>query len=69
MSSKLKKISVVIGIIIFFIVIGLFVLIQGIARSRFKTQSYADMEMIARVKRASFETSMNEQLTLVLQMM
>ena len=27
------------------------------------------MEMVARVKRASFETSMNEQLTLVLQMM
>ncbi len=69
MSSKLKKISVAIGIIIFFIVIGLLVLIQGIARSRFRTQSNADMEMIARVKRANFETSMNEQLTLVLQMM
>ena len=69
MSSKLKKISVAIGIIIFFIVIGLLVLIQGIARSRFRTQSNADMEMVARVKRASFETSMNEQLTLVLQMM
>ena len=69
MSSKLKKISVAVGIIIFFIVIGLLVLIQGIARSRFRTQSNADMEMVARVKRASFETSMNEQLTLVLQMM
>ena len=69
MSSKLKKISVAVGIIIFFIVIGLLLLIQGIARSRFRTQSNADMEMVARVKRASFETSMNEQLTLVLQMM
>ena len=69
MNAKLKKISVTVGIIIFFVVIGLFVLIQNIARNRFKTQSYADMEMVARVKRASFETSMNEQLTLVLQMM
>ena len=69
MNAKLKKISITIGIIIFFVVIGLFVLIHGIARSRFRTQSYADMEMVARVKRASFETSMNEQLTLVLQMM
>ncbi|MCR4949435.1 MAG: methyl-accepting chemotaxis protein [Treponema sp.] len=69
MSSKLKKISIAIGIIIFFLVIGLLILIQGIARNRFRSQSYADMEMLARVKRASFETSMNEQLTLVLQMM
>ena len=69
MNEKLKKISISIGVIICFIVAALLILIQGIARSRFRTQSYADMEMVARVKRASFETSMNEQLTLVLQMM
>ena len=69
MTAKLKRISVFLCIIGIFAIIGLTVLIQGIARSRFRTQTFTDMEMVARVKRASFETSMNEQLTLVLQMM
>ena len=69
MSPKLKKISIALAVIGFFGIIGLGFLIQHIARSRFMTQACEDMEMTARVKRASFETSMNEQLTLVLQMM
>ena len=69
MTAKLKRISVLLCVLGAFAVVGLTVLIQGIARSRFRTQTYTDMEMAARVKRASFETSMNEQLTLVLQMM
>lgn len=68
MNAKLKKISALVTIIGIFVAVGLLVLIQGIARGRFRTQSYADMEMDARVKRANFETSMNEQLTLALQM-
>ena len=69
MTAKLKRVSVFLCIFGVFAVFGLAVLIQGIARSRFRTQTYTDLEMAARVKRASFETSMNEQLTLVLQMM
>ena len=69
MNSKLKKISIILAIIGVIALLLLSVLIDQIARKRFRTQSYDDMEMIARVKIANFETSMNEQLTLVLQMM
>ena len=69
MTSKLKRISIILAIVGFVFLVFLSGLINEIARKRFRTQSYDDMEMIARVKRASFETSMNEQLTLVLQMM
>ena len=68
MSPRLKKISTTIIIIGFFALIGLSVLINVIARNYFRTQSFDEMEMTARVKRASFEASMNEQLALVLQM-
>ena len=69
MNSKLKKISIILAIAGVIGLVLLSGLIDQIARKRFRTQSYDDMEMIARVKTASFETSMNEQLTLVLQMM
>ena len=69
MNSKLKKISIILAIAGVIGLILLSGLIDGIARKRFRTEANDDMEMIARVKRASFETSMNEQLTLVLQMM
>ncbi|MBO4532136.1 MAG: methyl-accepting chemotaxis protein [Treponema sp.] len=69
MNPKLKKISIILAIAGVIGLVLLSGLIDNIARRRFRTQSYDDMEMIARVKRASFETSMNEQLTLVLQMM
>ena len=69
MNPKLKKISIILAIAGVIGLVLLSGLIDQIARKRFRTQSYDDMEMIARVKRASFETSMNEQLTLVLQMM
>ncbi len=68
MSPRLKKISTTIIIIGFFALIGLSVLINVIARNYFRTQSFDEMEMTARIKRASFEASMNEQLALVLQM-
>ena len=69
MNSKLKKISIILAITGIIALILLSGLINQIARKRFRTQSYDDMEMTARVKIANFETSMNEQLTLVLQMM
>ena len=69
MNPKLKKISIILAVAGAIGLILLSGLIDQIARKRFRTQSYDDMEMVARVKRASFETSMNEQLTLVLQMM
>ena len=69
MNAKLKKISIILAIAGAIFLVLLSLLINQIARKRFRTQSYDEMEMIARVKRASFETSMNEQLTLVLQMM
>ncbi len=69
MNSKLKKISIILAIAGVIGLILLSGLIDQIARKRFRTQANDDMEMVARVKSASFETSMNEQLTLVLQMM
>ncbi len=69
MNSKLRKISIILAVAGAIGLVLLSLLINNIARKRFKTQSNDDMEMVARVKRASFETSMNEQLTLVLQMM
>ena len=69
MNSKLKKISIILAIAGGIGLVLLSGLIDSIARKRFRTQANDDMEMIARVKIASFETSMNEQLTLVLQMM
>ena len=68
MNSKLKKTAVIIGIVCFLGSVALFSLIRNVARNHFRTQAYADMEMEARVKRSMFETSMNEQLTLVLQL-
>jgi len=68
-SSKLKKISIVLVIVCIVGLVLLSGLIDKIARNRFREEAYTDMEMVARVKSASFETSMNEQLTLVLQMM
>ena len=69
MNSKLKKISIILAIAGVIGLVLLSGLIDSIARKRFRTQANDDMEMIARVKTSSFEASMNEQLTLVLQMM
>ena len=68
MNAKLKKITIIVFTIEFIAAIGLFTLIRTVARNHARTNAFADMEMSARVKRASFETSMNEQLTLALQM-
>ena len=66
-----KKLRVMLGIVIFVIAFGatgLFGFIRGYARKHFRDEAFGEMEMAARVRRASFETSMNEQLTLVLQL-
>ena len=68
MNSKLKKITVIFAIVALLGTVGLFSLIRSVARKHARDEAFADMEMTARVKRASFETSMNEQLTLVLQL-
>ena len=68
MNGKLKKAAYIVGIICVLGALGLFALIRSTARNHFRAQAYADMEMAARVKRSMFETSMNEQLTLVLQL-
>jgi methyl-accepting chemotaxis protein len=69
MNAKLKKVSAIFIVVGIIAITGLGFLIREIARDHFRTESYADMEMIARVKRAEFESSMNEQLTIVLQLM
>ncbi len=69
MNAKLKKTTVIVAIVCFLGSVGLFTLIRSVARNHARTNAYADMEMEARVKRAKFETSMNEQLTLVLQLL
>ena len=69
MNSKLKRISIILAVAGVIGLVLLSGLIDTIARKRFRIQANDDMEMVARVKTASFETSMNEQLTLVLQMM
>ena len=68
MNAKLKRITIILAIIEVIGALGLFILIRSVARNHARTNAFADMEMTARVKRASFETSMNEQLTLALQM-
>ena len=68
MNPKLKRITAIVFVIEIVAAIGLFILIRSVARNHARTNAFADMEMTARVKRASFETSMNEQLTLALQM-
>ena len=68
MNAKLKKITIIVFTIEIIAAIGLFILIRSVARNHARTNAFADMEMTARVKRASFETSMNEQLTLCLQL-
>ena len=68
MNAKLKRITMIVAIIEVIAALGLFILIRSVARNHARTNAFADMEMTARVKRASFETSMNEQLTLALQM-
>ena len=49
MNSKLKKISIILAIAGVIGLVLLSGLIDNIARRRFRTQSYDDMEMIARV--------------------
>ena len=68
MNAKLKRIVAIVSVVLVLGTVGLFTLIINVARNHARTQAYADMEMSARVKRASFETSMNEQLTLALQL-
>ena len=69
MNSKFKRTIAIVCIVEILAAIGLFTLIKNVARNHARDASYADMEMSARVKRATFEASMNEQLTLVLQLM
>ena len=69
MNIKLKKATIIVAIVCFLGAVGLFTLIRSVARNHARTNAYAEMEMEARVKRAKFETSMNEQLTLVLQLL
>ena len=69
MNSKLKKISIILAIVGVIGLVLLSGLIDSIARNRFRSSSNDEMEMVARIKASSFEASMNEQLTIVLQMM
>ncbi len=68
MSSRAKKnlIYAVGGIVI---LIGLFFLIRSTSRKEFNTEARDEMELVIKLNRAEFEAAMNEQLTLVLQMM
>ena len=59
MNAKLKRITAIVFIVEIIAAVGLFLLIRSVARNHARTNAFADMEMSARVKRASFETSMN----------
>ena len=67
-SRKLKTTLIFATLVIMAELVLLFV-IKDTARKHARDEGYAEMEMTARVKRATFESSMNEQLTLVLQLL
>ena len=65
---RVKKISIyVVGILV--VLSGIVLLTKVTARRNFKMAARDEMEMVARLNTAGFEASMNEQLTLVLQLM
>ncbi len=69
MNSRKLKITLTFAILVILGEIILFFVIKQTARKHARDEAYAEMEMTARVKRATFEASMNEQLTLVLQLL
>ena len=69
MISRKLKITLIFAALVILGELTLFVVIKNTARKHARDEGYAEMEMTARVKRAMFETSMNEQLTLVLQLL
>ena len=68
MLSKKAKSTLIFASLVLFGEVLLLAVITYTARNHARTEAYAEMEMTARVNRAMFETSMNEQLTLVLQL-
>jgi len=66
--KKLTKILIIVAISLTVVVCDYFI-VNKIARSSFSIKAKDEMEMITRVNRTRFEAAMNEQLTLVLQMM
>ena len=69
MISRKLKITLIFAALVILGELTLFVVIKNTARKHARDEGYAEMEMTARVKRATFEASMNEQLTLVLQLL
>ena len=69
MISRKLKLNLIFAALVILGELTLFVVIKNTARKHARDEGYAEMEMTARVKRAMFETSMNEQLTLVLQLL
>ena len=69
MDSRKMKITLIFSILVIMGELLLFVVIKNTTRKHARDEAYAEMEMTARVKRAVFEASMNEQLTLVLQLL
>ena len=69
MNSRKFKITLIFALLVIMGELLLFVVIKNTTRKHARDEAYAEMEMTARVKRAVFEASMNEQLTLVLQLL
>ena len=69
MNSRKFKITLIFALLVIMGELLLFVVIKQTARKHARDEAFAEMEMTARVKRATFEASMNEQLTLVLQLL
>ena len=68
MNSKFKKLILcVVGTAV--VCLAVYFIVNTVARSNFKLEAQDDMEMLVKVNRTQFEASMNEQLTLVKQMM
>ena len=69
MISRKLKTTLIFAVLVILGEIILFFVIKDTTRKHARDEAYAEMEMTARVKRATFESSMNEQLTLVLQLL
>ena len=69
MNSRIKKIVFVASIVGILLFIGLGIIDSLVARRQFTSNVRKEMEITARITRSDFESAMNGQLQLVLQMM
>ncbi len=69
MNKKLKRVVYIASVIGIILIVGLGTVVVFIARRQFTSSVRKEMEITARITRADFESGMNGQLQLVLQLM